>query len=183
MTQSLNFLSFWGRVGRDAYAVIGFLAFAVKHNLDRLLAQSQKLLWSPWNYWIPFGEMFRGAPSGPKEQELAKTLFLVALPFLWIAINVTVKRLRDAGQPLWLAFLAVVPVVNVLFFVLLCVLPSRTPYGDIKVRHLEDHDFQPERVDFVITRLPNGNSRLEGTTTYQNKMWPGAYWRIWTGDP
>lgn len=55
-----------------------------------------------------------------------------------------------------------------------------SPYGDIKVRHLEDHDFQPERVDFVITRLPNGNSRLEGTTTDQNKMWPGAYWRIWT---
>ena len=43
MTQSLNFLSFSGRVGRGAYAVIGFLAFAVKHNLDRLLAQSQKL--------------------------------------------------------------------------------------------------------------------------------------------
>jgi hypothetical protein len=55
-----------------------------------------------------------------------------------------------------------------------------SPYGDIKVRHLEDHDFRPERVDFVITRLPNGNSRLEGTTTYQNKMWPGVYWRIWT---
>lgn len=96
MTQSLNFLSFSGRVGRGAYAVIGFLAFAVKHNLDRLLAQ------------------------------------------------------------------------------------ETSPYGDIKVRRLEDHDFQPERVDFVITRLPNGNSRLEGTTTDQNKMWPGAYWIIWT---
>ena len=55
-----------------------------------------------------------------------------------------------------------------------------SPYGAIKVRHLEDRDFQPERVDFVITPLPNGNSRLEGTTTYQNKMWPGVYWRIWT---
>ena len=99
MTQSLNFLSFSGRVGRGAYAVIGFLAFAVKHNLDRLLAQ------------------------------------------------------------------------------------ETSPYGDIKVRRLEDHDFQPERVDFVITRLPNGNSRLEGTTTDQNKMWPGAYWRIWTDGP
>lgn len=100
MTKSLDFLSFSGRVGRGAYAVTGFLAFAVKHNLDRLLAQSLM-----------------------KETSL---------------------------------------------------------YGDIKVRHLEDHDFQPERVDFVITRLPNGNSRLEGTTTDQNKMWPGAYWRIWT---
>lgn len=439
MTPSLNFWSFSGRIGRGTYVVVGFLAFAVKHNLDRLLAQSQKVPWSPWNYWIPFGEMFRGVPSGPQEQELAKTLFLVALPFLWIAITLTVKRLRDAGQPPWLAILVLVPIVNLLFFAMLCALPSRTfgarnvrkepirgrnegfwpqsrvgsaglgvmfaavlgvvvtwmdlklvgryglalfvalpfvmgyaavwidchrrsrtpkdviavvnwtvalaamgicaiaiegliciamaapiawvlafmggvlafavhsrpetprpavepfaallvmlpmlfgaeqmspapvpryqvrtsieiaaspeivwnrvvafppmapptgmpfrlgfaypiearlvgagltadrecrfstgrfkepilawepgkhfafgiseepllmketsLYGDIKVRHLEDHDFQAERVDFVITRLPNGNSRLEGTTTYQNKMWPGAYWRIWT---
>jgi len=55
-----------------------------------------------------------------------------------------------------------------------------SPYGDIHVRHLEDHDFQPERADFLLVRLPNGGTRLEGTTTYQNKMWPGLYWRIWT---
>jgi len=439
MTQSLTVWPFSGRIGRGTYALIGFLAFAVKHNVDRILAESQKVPWSGWNYWIPFGEMFRGVPAGPKEQELAKTLFFAALPFLWIAITFTVKRLRDAGQPLWLAILTLVPVVNLLFFALLCVLPSRafygmnvrnelirrgdggfwpqsragsaglgvvlaallgvvvtwmdmkligryglalfvalpfvmgytavwidchrrsrkpgdviavvnwtvalaaigicaiaiegiiciamaapiawvlaflggalsfaihnrpelsppaaepfaallimlpvlfgaeqvspppvpryqvrtsieiaappevvwkrviafppmapptdwpfrlgfaypietrlvgegltadrrcrfstgsfkepilawepgkylafgvseepllmketSPYGDLKVRHLEDHDFQPERVDFVITRLPNGNSRLEGTTTYQNRMWPGAYWRMWT---
>ena len=55
-----------------------------------------------------------------------------------------------------------------------------SPYGNIHVRHLEDHDFQPERADFVLVRLPSGGTRLEGTTTYQNKMWPGLYWRLWT---
>jgi hypothetical protein len=45
---------------------------------------------------------------------------------------------------------------------------------------LEDHDFQPERVDFVITPLEAGRSRLEATSIYQNRMWPGAYWRVWT---
>jgi uncharacterized membrane protein YhaH (DUF805 family) len=55
-----------------------------------------------------------------------------------------------------------------------------SPYEHIHVRHLEDHDFQPERADFVLVRLPNGGTRLEGTTTYQNKMWPGQYWRLWT---
>ena len=83
MTPSLNFWSFAGRIGRGTYVVVGFVAFAVKHNLDRLLAQSQKVPWSPWNYWIPFGEMFRGVPSGPKEQELAKTLF-----FCGVAVSV-----------------------------------------------------------------------------------------------
>jgi uncharacterized membrane protein YhaH (DUF805 family) len=55
-----------------------------------------------------------------------------------------------------------------------------SPYSNIHVRHLEDHDFQPERADFVLVPLANGGTRLEGTTTYQNKMWPGMYWRLWT---
>jgi hypothetical protein len=55
-----------------------------------------------------------------------------------------------------------------------------SPYENIHVRHLEDHDFQPERADFVLVPLPKGGTRLEGTTTYQNKMWPGMYWRLWT---
>jgi hypothetical protein len=55
-----------------------------------------------------------------------------------------------------------------------------SPYGQIHVRHLEDHDFQPERADFVLTALPNGGTRLEGISTYQNKMWPGEYWRLYT---
>ncbi len=55
-----------------------------------------------------------------------------------------------------------------------------SPYENIHVRHLEDHDFQPERADFVLTQLPDGGTRLDGTTTYQNKMWPGQYWRLWT---
>jgi uncharacterized membrane protein YhaH (DUF805 family) len=55
-----------------------------------------------------------------------------------------------------------------------------SPYGQIHVRHLEEHDFQPERADFVLTPLPNGGTRLDGTTTYRNKMWPAEYWRLWT---
>ena len=55
-----------------------------------------------------------------------------------------------------------------------------SPYENMHLRHLEDHDFQPERADFVLVKLPNGGTRLEGTTTYTNKMWPGIYWRLWT---
>ena len=55
-----------------------------------------------------------------------------------------------------------------------------SPYGQIHVRHLDDHDFQPERADFVLVPLAYGGTRLEGTTTYINKMWPGAYWHFWT---
>ena len=53
-----------------------------------------------------------------------------------------------------------------------------SPYENIHVGHLEDHDFQPERADFVLVHLPNGGTRLGGTTTYQTKCGPactGAY--------
>ena len=55
-----------------------------------------------------------------------------------------------------------------------------SPYSEIHVRHLEDHDFRPLRADFYLTKLPGGRTRLDGITTYQNRMWPGAYWRLWT---
>jgi uncharacterized membrane protein YhaH (DUF805 family) len=55
-----------------------------------------------------------------------------------------------------------------------------SPYRNIHVRHLEDHDFKPQRADFYLTPLANGNTRLDGWTTYENRMWPGTYWRLWT---
>jgi hypothetical protein len=57
-----------------------------------------------------------------------------------------------------------------------------SPYGDIQVRHLEDHDFKPERANFCLTALPGGRTRLDGWTTYENRMWPGMYWRLWTDE-
>jgi hypothetical protein len=55
-----------------------------------------------------------------------------------------------------------------------------SPYGEIHVRHLDDHDFKPERADFYLTALPGGRTRLDGYTTYQKRMWPASYWRLWT---
>ncbi len=438
----MNLTGIWtwnGRVSRGTYALAGFLGVAIKHNLDRLLAYESGLQWHIWNYWYALeGSTRPHSLTSPSRQFLA-ALLLTALPFIWVGVAMTVKRLRDAGQPLWLTILFFAPIVNLLFFAVLCDLPSRespaesavqakaqfapagfwpksrvgsaalgvaiaavlgtalawfdlrflgnyglslfialpfvmgyiavwvhcrtqprklsdvfavvslsvllagagitaiaiegliclamaapiawvlaffggflaytihnpavvqrpatapfavlilalpammgaehfapppvpryqvrtsieisappevvwkriiafpplaeakewpfrfgvaypiearlkgegltadrecrfstgsfkepilawepgkhfafavadepllmketSPYGNIHVRHLEDHDFQPERADFVLIALPDGGTRLEGTTTYQNKMWPGAYWRLWT---
>src|SRR5207245_214235 len=50
---------------------------------------------------------------------------LFSVPFLWVGVAMTVKRLRDAGQPVWLVVFFFFPVINVLFFLALCALPSR----------------------------------------------------------
>ena len=31
----------------------------------------------------------------------------------------------------------------------------------------------------LLTALPNGGTRLEGTTWYRHSLWPAAYWKLW----
>lgn len=54
-----------------------------------------------------------------------------------------------------------------------------TPYGHIEARHLHGY-FISEEGQFLMTALPDGGTRLEGTTHYRNAMWPAAYWHIWS---
>jgi hypothetical protein len=34
----------------------------------------------------------------------------------------------------------------------------------------------------VLTLLPNGHTLLTGTSRYENRMWPIAYWRLWSDE-
>lgn len=53
-----------------------------------------------------------------------------------------------------------------------------SPY-EIHPPHL-DHFLESRRGEFLLIRLPDGRTRLQGTTWYTNKMWPEAYWRLWS---
>lgn len=57
-----------------------------------------------------------------------------------------------------------------------------SPYGTIHVRHLEDHDFRSGRVDFYLTKLPGERTQLDCWSAYENRMWPGGYWQLWTDE-
>ena len=118
------FCRFDGTASRRMYALVGFIAFALKHNLDRLIASSLGFRWGIWNYWMPFEDLTRPAALLPDDRKLLFLLLVTALPFIWIGLTMTVKRLRDARQPLWLCVLFFAPMVNLLFFAVLCVLPS-----------------------------------------------------------
>jgi uncharacterized membrane protein YhaH (DUF805 family) len=54
-----------------------------------------------------------------------------------------------------------------------------TPYGHIEPKHLHGY-FVSEYGQFALTELPGGRTRLEGTTSYRNTIWPGQYWRLWS---
>jgi len=54
-----------------------------------------------------------------------------------------------------------------------------TPYHQIEPPHL--HGFLvSEGGQFLLTPLPNGRTRLEGTTWYHHGLWPSPYWRLWS---
>jgi uncharacterized membrane protein YhaH (DUF805 family) len=121
-----DLFGFQGRVSRPTYAVVGILGVLVKHNLDRLIAT--KFLHVPWgisNYFTPFGNWSRNFPPSALQVNFLLILGVTAIPFIWLGLAMTVKRLRDTGLDVWLSVFFFVPVVNVLFFLLLCILPSR----------------------------------------------------------
>jgi uncharacterized membrane protein YhaH (DUF805 family) len=129
---ALRFTDLWswdGRVGRRTYAIVGVAAFATKSMVDRTLAVY--LLGYPRglfsSYWRPLGATARLAHLSGFESRYLLTMLSVALPFIWIGVALTVKRLRDAGQPVWLSILFFLPFVNLAFFAALCLLPSHQP--------------------------------------------------------
>lgn len=59
------------------------------------------------------------------------------------------------------------------------VMNELSPYPNIEPLHLEGY-FENHRGEFLLERLPNGHTRLIGTTWYENHMWPQAYWQLWS---
>src|SRR5215472_5171668 len=112
-----------GRASRAAYAGVGLVGVAIKHNLDRLIAASHFGYNNSFSYWAPLGKAAQLNHLSDVETKFLATLLLASIPFIWVGVAMTVKRLRDAGQPVWLVVLFFVPFVNLLFFLLLCALP------------------------------------------------------------
>jgi hypothetical protein len=118
-----------GTIDRGTYAVVGVLGFALKHNLDRLVASY--VFGRPWglfNYWEPLGKIGRITNLRSQDATFLETLLAFSLPFVWVGVVLTLKRLRSAGLPSPLVALFFVPFLNLLFFLLLCLLPERTAF-------------------------------------------------------
>ena len=124
---TLSDLCRWdGTVDRAAYLLIGVIGFALKHNLDRLVATF--IFHRPWgifNYWIPLTKAVRITSLPRKDAAFLASLLALALPFIWVGVVLTLRRLRAVRLPLWLIAVFFLPVVNLAFFAVLSVLPSR----------------------------------------------------------
>jgi len=125
-----RFVEMWrwrGTIDRRTYAVAGCGAFILKYFLDKFVAFAVfGRSWFLWSYWQPLGPDVRVNAIHPDTRVFAATLLVLALPFIWLGVTLTVQRLRDAGKPLWLVVLFFVPVINLLFFLLLSTIESHS---------------------------------------------------------
>jgi len=124
-----KFAQLWsssGTVNRGTYALVGLAGFAIKHNLDRLVAFfGFHRHWALFNYWMPVREVARITQLPRSEAVFLATMVALSLPFIWIGVAMTIKRLRGAGLPPQLVALFFIPVFNLLFFLVLCLWPEQ----------------------------------------------------------
>jgi uncharacterized membrane protein YhaH (DUF805 family) len=117
-----------GEIPRDRYPVTGLVLFAIKYALDYMLTAvvfQRAWVWFP--YLDPLGEV-RGLNHLPAaDGHYALSMLAIALPFIWIGIAMTSRRIRSAGLSPWLIFLFFVPIANLVTITLLCIFPEKSP--------------------------------------------------------
>ena len=112
-------------VDRGTYFRQGVGLTALKYGIDALLVwQFAGRFWTPLNYLSPLlttrQALLGGAPTW-----LLPLMVVIALPFLWIGVSMSMRRAVDAGASPAIALLFFVPGVNFLLMLLLCLPPSR----------------------------------------------------------
>jgi hypothetical protein len=169
-----------GTIDRRTYAVVGVAGFALKHNLDRLVSSyGFHRPWGLFNYWVPLGNIGRITNLRSRDAVFLETLLALSLPFVWIGIVLTLKRLRSAGLPSPLVVLFFVPFLNLLFFLLLCLLPERTAFQiepkktatPIFLRLFPEGALGSAALSVLFTVLPGIGIALLGTKLLVNYGW------------
>jgi len=127
-----------GRVTRKEYLYVGVLFSIVKVLIDyatvTIVFGRQ---WSSLAYvtsrFSLLARPYVSSLGGDARKEFL-AMAVIAVPFMYVGLVYTVKRLRDVGAPPWLAAFFFVPFLKFLFIALLCILPS----GELRTERQED---------------------------------------------
>ncbi len=112
-----------------AYAASGFGLTMLKYAVETAVVWLYtKSFLTPWQFLDPRGstweQLLLPARGLPGAAWLPLALFLWTLPFLWIAVTMSVRRAADAGYSPWLGLLVLVPLLNLVIMLWLCFQPS-----------------------------------------------------------
>lgn len=144
-----------GTVDRGMYALVGALAFVLKNNIDRFVAgHFFHHYWGFLNYWVPVQGAGRITDLRGQNAVFLETMLAIALPFVWLGITMTMKRLRSAGLPSALVLLFFLPFLNLVFFLVLSLWPEQETDN---LNHREHGGAPRNATDALLTRIvPTG---------------------------
>lgn len=114
------------RVSRKTYLVAGVLLMALKYGLDALVVYlGTGAFLDPLTFISPLYGPRQDALQSAESSAIA--LIVIALPFLWIGVSMSLRRLVDANLSPWLVFLFLVPGLNFALMLMLSIVPSAEP--------------------------------------------------------
>lgn len=180
MKELLRFwFTFTGPVGRGRYLRHGLGLMAFKFSVDTAVVWAATgRIWTPFQYLSPFLLDREIVLQGPGT--LPVLLAAWSLPFMWIGVSLTLRRVVDAGRSPWAALLFLVPVVNYLWMATLCVLPTR-PHTALRERAptpTEEH-----RVRSALIGVGLGVLIVVGMTWRTDLMFSGYGATLFLGTP
>jgi hypothetical protein len=112
-------------VGRRAYALSGLALATCKYAGEALVIWLfTNSFFAPWHFLNPVLSL-RTQMLQPAPEWLAWGLFVWTLPFLWIAISMSVRRAADAGLTPWCGLIVLAPLINLVFMIVLCLAPGK----------------------------------------------------------
>ena len=112
-------------VTRRIYLLHGAALVALKYAIDAIAAELIiGRFWQPLDYFNPVLTARTYALGASRNLTFLIALALWTMPFLWIGVSMTLRRLIDAGLSPWLVLLYFVPLVNWLLSLVPCLKPS-----------------------------------------------------------
>lgn len=128
MTRLRSLLRLWftfeSRVDRRTYLVHGAGLMALKYAVDvAVVWAGSGTLWTPLDYLQPllFFERTHLSDAAPF---VAPALALWTLPFLWVGVTMTIRRLLDAGRSAWWSLFFFVPPISYAMMLVLAFVPA-----------------------------------------------------------
>src|SRR5579862_3055454 len=118
MRNALDLFSFQGRVSRRGYLIAGLFLFAIKYAGDLAISRVYGQPWNPLMYVSP-----RVSPLFHANGPYLFGLFAWSLPFLWMGLSLTTRRLRDIGVHPFYAGFFFLPFLHIALFAALVIAP------------------------------------------------------------
>jgi uncharacterized membrane protein YhaH (DUF805 family)/uncharacterized protein YndB with AHSA1/START domain len=112
-------------VGRKAYAITGFGLMLFKYAVEAgVLLAITGHVYTPLDFVNPLVSMRAEFLRG-ESPAIGLAWIMWSLPFLWIAVSMSIRRAYDAGISPWNGFWVLVPIVNLFAMLILACLPTR----------------------------------------------------------